>query len=199
MIKNIYDTKLPLNWSERCSTEYNFSVADAHFDKICYVIFKAVAGLLSNTKSKTEPTTFVLDNLGKEVANATVEFIADDNDSANGSWTLSWSFDSEDIPTNAKKIYLSDINTHPYFNAAGTAKYGLSFASSADLVAVVTCTIEEIRKYLDENAKEGDIVGVEMPEVFEAKVTIENGVKVFSIEPAGEIKMNIKDDSAIEK
>ena len=39
----------------------------------------------------------------------------------------------------------------------------MTFASSGDLIAVVSCTLEEIKKYLDENAKEGDIVGIEMP------------------------------------
>ena len=199
MIKNIYDTKLPITWSDRCNNEFNYSVAEAHFDKVCFIIFKAVAGLLSNAKNKSNPTTFIVDYLGKEIASATVEYFADENDAANGSWAMSWSFDPEDIPANATKIYLTNADCHPYFNGAGSAKYGMTFASSGDLIAVVSCTLEEIKKYLDENAKEGDIVGIEMPEVFQARVTVENGVKVFSLEAAGEIKMDIKDDSSIEK
>jgi len=199
MIKNLYDTKLPLTWSERCNNEFNYSVSEAHFDKVCFIIFKAVAGLLSNVKSKKQPTTFVFDYLGKEIASATVEYFADENDAANGSWAMSWSFDPEDISADANKLYLSNVDTHPYFNGAGANKYGMTFNSSGDLIAIVACTLEEIKKYLDENAKEGEVVGVEMAEVFQARVTVENGVKVFSIEPAGEIKMDIKDDSSIEK
>ena len=198
-IKNLFDTKLPFNWTERCSQELNYSVAEAHYDKIVYVIFKAVTGLLSNAKSKSEPTTFVFDNMGKEVANATVQYFADEDDTAAGTWSIVWSFDSEDIPANAKKIFLTNVDTHPYFNGAGTAKYGLSFYSDGDLVAIVNVTLEELKKYLEENAKEGEVVGVEVPNVVQARVTVENGVKVFAIEPAGEIKMDIKDDSVSEK
>ena len=202
MVKNLYDTKLPLVWTQRCNNEFNYAVAEAHYEKLCFIAFKAITSYLSRLKSKENPITFIVDSYGKEVVCATVEYFADekDNDSAEGSWTLTWSFDTEDIPANTKKYYLSnDTQSHTFFDMIGAHMYGMTFSSPGDLINTVSSAFEEIKKYLDENAKENDIVGVELPEVFQARVTVENGVKIFSIEPAGEIKMLIKDDASIEK
>jgi hypothetical protein len=54
-------------------------------------------------------------------------------------------------------------------------------------------------KWLDENAKMDEEVTIEQDGVFQARVGIEAGQKVFSLEPAGEIKMLIKDDASVEK
>ena len=51
----------------------------------------------------------------------------------------------------------------------------------------------------NENASEKEEVGVELDGVFQARVAVEDGKKVFAIEPAGEIKVLIKDDASIEK
>ena len=77
-------------------------------------------------------------------------------------------------------------------------KYGLQWE---DINAINECTrylIQQIKNWLDANAVEGEEVGVEMDGVFQASVAIENGEKVFSIVPDGEIKKLIKDDAAIE-
>ena len=60
-------------------------------------------------------------------------------------------------------------------------------------------TLEEIKKYLDENAKEGETVGVKLDGIFQARVAIENGIKVFALEADGLIKVLVKDDEAIAK
>ena len=57
----------------------------------------------------------------------------------------------------------------------------------------------QLHKWLDENAKEDMVESIELDGVFTARVGVEDGVKVFSIEPHGEIKNLIKDDAAIEK
>ena len=40
---------------------------------------------------------------------------------------------------------------------------------------------------------------VEQDAIFQARVAVENGEKVFAIEPAAEIKVLIKSDAMIEK
>jgi hypothetical protein len=59
--------------------------------------------------------------------------------------------------------------------------------------------LSQIKKWLDENAKEGEETVIECPGLFQARVGIEGGEKVFAIEADGEIKNIIKDDAAIEK
>ena len=56
----------------------------------------------------------------------------------------------------------------------------------------------QIKNWLDNNAVEGEEVGVYADGIFQASVVVENGEKIFSIVPDGEIKKLIKDDAAIE-
>ena len=56
----------------------------------------------------------------------------------------------------------------------------------------------QLRKWLDENTKSSEEALIELDGVFQARGAIEGGEKVFAIEPAGEIKILIKDDAAIE-
>ena len=58
---------------------------------------------------------------------------------------------------------------------------------------------EQLKKWLDENAAENEIVTIELDGVFQARVSVEGGEKVFAFEADGEIKNLIKDDAAIEK
>ena len=51
---------------------------------------------------------------------------------------------------------------------------------------------------LDKNAKVEEEVDIVQPGLFIARVAIEDGVKVMSIEPGDKTKQLIKDDSAIE-
>ena len=78
-------------------------------------------------------------------------------------------------------------------------KYGMQFKSDAMLVDCLTYALIQLKKWLDENAKEGAEVMVEQDAIFQARVAVENGEKVFAIEPAAEIKVLIKSDAMIEK
>ena len=72
-------------------------------------------------------------------------------------------------------------------------------ASVESIYETTKYVLKTIRKWLDENAVDKEERGVELDGVFEARVAVEEGgEKVMSIEPAGEIKKLIKDDSAIE-
>ena len=57
----------------------------------------------------------------------------------------------------------------------------------------------QLKKWLDENAKEGVEVKIEQDGIFQARVAVENGEKVFAVEADGEVKNLIKDDTADEK
>jgi hypothetical protein len=74
----------------------------------------------------------------------------------------------------------------------------MAFKDVSAITEINRYLLVQIKKWLDENAKEGEEVGVEEPGIFQASVVVENGEKVFSLVPEGEIKKLIKDDSAIE-
>ena len=75
----------------------------------------------------------------------------------------------------------------------------MRFEDVAALIDCLACALIQLKKWLDENAKEGVETSIELDGFFQARVTVENGEKVFALEPAGEIKNLIKDDAAIEK
>lgn len=196
----LFDTTLPQNFSKGLFEEKNYDLAPEHTDKITYTVFTATADLLNNVKSKERPASFVFDRIdGSVIAAAIVQYFPNEDESKPGNWSLVWTFDEADIPENALRISLKDTQTHSYYRAIAGDKWGMKFKDPACLTTLLTYVLEQVYKWLDENAAEGKEVSVEQEAVFQARVAVENGEKVFALEPAGEIKMLIKDDAAIEK
>lgn len=197
---NLFDSTLPQNYSKGLLEDKYYDIAPEHTDKFAYTLFTATANLLSFAKSKDHPTTFefyTVDN--RFVAAAIVEFFENEDPNKPGNWSLVWTFYENDVPTNANRINIKDVDTHSYFRSVAGDKYGIRFVNTECLVNTMTYLLEQIKKWLDENAKEGEEVCVTQDSIFQARVVVENGEKVFALEPAGEIKMLIKEDASIEK
>ena len=192
-------TNLPHNISHGLYHELSYDVAEAHVDKLFYTLMFGAASILNDIKSKEAPSVLIINNIkGKSVAAAIVEYF--DNGDKPGNWSLRWTFDPEDIPeTTATKVDLLNPNTQPHFRAVAGEKYGMGFHDSTAIVVLLTYCIEQLYKWLDENAKEGETVEIELDGIFQAKVEVIDGVKVFALDPAGEVKTIIKDDASIEK
>lgn len=190
------DTNLAHNLSEILYNEKYYTVAEAHADKLFVILFNGIAETLKDNKDKTIPTTFIIDELdGKFIAGCTLEYF----DGNPGNWSLTWTFDENDVPANAKKVQLQNDLTHHYFRIVAIEKFGIKFLDRSAMTCLMTCCVEQLYKWLDENAKEGEEVGIELDSVFKAWVEVKDGKKIFAVEPAGEIKTLIKDDAAIEK
>jgi hypothetical protein len=188
-------TNLPHNISHGLYHEKGYDLAETHIDKIFYVLFYGAANLLKDNKTKEAPTTFVINELnGKAIAGATVEYFEDGNN-----WSLVWTLDPDEIPENAVKLDLQNDLTHSYFRTVSGEKFGMKFHDRTTLVTLLTYSVEQLYKWLDENAKEGSTVEIELDGVFKATVEVVDGKKVIAIDPAGEVKTIIKDDSGIEK
>ena len=194
------DSTLPQNFSKCLFEEKNYDLAAEHTDKFSYVLFTAVSNLLNGAKSKERPTSFEFETIdGNLVAAAICQYFPNEDPEKPGNWSLVWTFDKADIPENCNRISLKDPQTHSYFRSIAGDKYGIRFKTPESLVSLMTIILEQIHKWLDENAKENEEVSIEQDAVFQARVAVEGGQKVFALEPAGEIKMLIKDDAAIEK
>ena len=194
-----YSTNLAHNISHGLYNEKGYDVAETHIDKLFYTIFYGVSSVLKDNKSKDAPTTFLITEIsGKPVAAATVEYFEGEGNNP-GNWSLVWTFNPEDIPANTVKLELQNDLTHSDFRAIAGDKYGMTFRDRTCIITLITFCVEQLYKWLDENAKEGEVVEIELEGVFTAKVEVVDGSKVFVIDPAGEVKTLIKDDSAIEK
>ena len=182
-------------FEEKCS-----DLAPEHTDKMFDVIFTGTANLLNQAKSQDKPTAFTFRKIdGSLIAAALVQFFPNEDKSNPGNWSLVWTFDEADIPENSLKIDFSDTQTHSYFRQVAGEKYGMRFEGVTELVDCLTYALTSLKKWLDENAKEGSETSVELDGFFQARVAVENGEKVFALEADGEIKNLIKDDAAIEK
>lgn len=192
-------TNLAHNVAHGLYNEKGYDVGETHVEKLYYTLFYGVAHVLKDNKSKEAPTTFTITELsGKPVAAATVEYFEGEGNNP-GNWSLVWTFNPDEIPENGVKFDLQNDLTHSYFRSIAGDKYGMRFRDRTAVVALMTYIVEQLYKWLDENAKEGEVVEIELDNIFTAKVEVVDGVKVFAVDPSGEVKTIIKDDSAIEK
>ena len=196
----LFDTQMPQMYSKALFEEKCTDLAPEHTGKMLDVVFTGTANLLNQAKSKDKATVFTFRKInGDLIAAAMVRFFENEDTNNPGNWSLVWTFDDADIPEGALTIDLSDSQTHSYFRAVAGEKYGMRFEDTAAMTDCLTYALIHVKKWLDENAKEGAEVSLEFDGFFQARVAIENGEKVFAIEPDGEIKNLIKDDAAIEK
>lgn len=196
----LFDTQLPQMYSKGLFEEKCLDLAPEHTDKMLDIVLTGTANILNHNKSKDKATAFTFKlPTGVLVAAAIVRFFENEDKSNPGNWSLVWTFDEADIPEGSITIDIADVQTHSYFIAAAGEKYGIQFEDTGSLVNCLVYVLMQLKKWLDENVKEGTDVSVEMDGFFQARATVENGVKIFALEPAGEIKMLIKDDAAIEK
>ena len=167
--------------------------------KVADALFTGVSNVLAQKKSKDKPAAFVFDELnGNFIMGADVEYHKGKDAKDPGNYSYVWTFNKEDVPDKAVVVRLTDPEVKPIFNMYTINKYNFSTDEKC-IVTVYLFMAKMISKWLTDNASESDINGVELEEVFQARVGVENGVVVKSIEPVGEIKVLIKDDASIEK
>ena len=199
----ILESNLASNISKGLMEDKDYDLAPEYIPRLFKIAFFGVSYLLAAKRKESntdKPVAFIIDDsFGKVVACAILQKIDGVDETLPDSWNLVWSFDPADVPENADVAHLSHSGTHPFFETVAAKRCNSEFKSSAHLINLITYIFEMLRKWLDENANESEIVSIEQDGVFEARVAVEDGVKVFAIEPSGEVKIVIKDDTAIEK
>lgn len=200
-IQNLMETSLPEMYTQKLFNEKNKDLAAEHTDKISYVLFGAVSEILKSIQSKEHPVVYLFERLdGSIISAAILRYFKNENAEAPGNWSFVWTFEPNDIPDNAVKISIKDEKqSHSYFRAIAGDKWGMKFKSAENLIVLMNTFLEVLYAWLDENAKEDEEVVIKQDTVFKARVGIENGVKVMSIEPMGEVKKDIKNDVMLEQ
>ncbi|MBR6289158.1 MAG: hypothetical protein IKR19_07485 [Acholeplasmatales bacterium] len=199
-MRKLSDTDLPDHFSRRLFTERGLDLGAEHLYKVYDSAVTGIANLLKHSKSMERPTAYIIkrfDNLF--VVGCVVQYFPNTDDDNPGNWSMVWTFNEADIPENALKIEISNPDTHSYIVAVAGEKYGMRYPDDAAFLGTNIVAFQELKQWLDENAKEGEEVGIEVEGLFQARVAVENGEKVFAMEADGEIKNIIKDDAAIEK
>jgi hypothetical protein len=196
----LFDTVLPEMYSKYLFEEKNTDLSSEFTDMLSDTLFTGTANILASCKSMEHPVAFTFTKLdGSFVAASIVQYFKNEDKDNPGNWSLVWTFDEKDVPESALKIDFNDPQASSYFAGSAGSKYGIRFESTASMINCLLGFLVCLKKYLDENAKEGAEVSVEQDGVFQARVVVENKEKVFALEVDGEIKNLIKDDKAIEK
>ena len=201
MQKQIFDTSFPENYSRGLYDEFNYDLNATYTGMIADVVFSSIASVLSAMKSMDHPTAFIVDKTSNVfVAAAVAQYFPNEEDPKKpGNWSLTFTFNENDIPENATTFRLTDSQIHSHFRSIAADKYHFQFSTPESIIIMPSYFFAQLYKWLDENAKEGEEVCIEYEGVFQARVAVEGGEKVFAIEPDGEIKVLIKDDAAIQK
>lgn len=195
---NLFETTLPQNYSKDLFENFNYDLAADHTDKVFYILFNGASEILSTIKSKDRPAAVTFETINNTfVAGALVQLLVDEATNTE-KWNLVWTFDESDLPDNTFRVTVKDAQTHPYFRAVAGDKYGMKFTDASCLITLLTDALVQLKKWLDENAAENKEVSIEIEGICQARVAVENGEKVFAIEPDGLVKKLIKDDASIE-
>jgi hypothetical protein len=196
----LMESQIPQNYSTGLYSEKDYDVSPDFTNTLADILFTGVAMCLGDVKDRKFPSVFVFEENNSDfIAAAIVEYFENEDDpSKPGNWNYTWTWYKDDVPANSKIYRTTQSELSSYFRGVSQGKYGMAFRDVAGITEVNRYFLIQVKKWLDENAKEGEEVGVEEPGIFQASVVIEDGEKVFSLVPEGEIKKLIKDDSAIE-
>lgn len=114
-----------------------------------------------------------------------------------GNWYLEMTFDAEDLnDCDVQADNHSDAFAR-CFTVQINEVVGGRFRDYTMGFNVSITAIDEIVKFLDANAREGEEVELTLSGIFTATVVVEDGEKVMSIVPGSYVKQKIKNDSAL--
>lgn len=97
-----------------------------------------------------------------------------------------------------KMLYSSDA-FKAIFDKVAYDVAGIQFQHQTYMFDACLLVVDTLLQVLDREAKEGEIVDIELPGYFTASVSVEDGEKIFAITPDGHMKQIIKDDTALDK
>lgn len=195
-MKNFMETAIPDNFAKALAQEKQYELSASHADKIATILFVATSECLKNLKSKEKPAVFkFIDIRGELIAAAIVSYHANEDENQPGNWTYVWTFDPADIPDNATVVDITQSMTHNYFVSVAGSKYHMSFEGERAIIELVNTMLIYISKWLQDNAKEGETIGVTLDGIFEARAEVEDGEVVKALEVIGETKAIIKNDN----
>ena len=120
-----------------------------------------------------------------------------DGDEDKGNWSLEFTLNEEDLD-NIETIH--DNFNDAFFMVANKEVYNANngrFKSSKHCTDLFCELIDVLVNYLDDNAKQDDVLEVEVPGVFVASVGVEKGKKVMGIVPGEIIRQIVKSDDIL--
>jgi hypothetical protein len=179
-----------------------YAIGPANVAKVASSLFGGVSEFLSAVKNTSIPKGLIFAGLdGSFIAGAKVEYIknSDDSDPAAGHWNYSWTTISSDMNDSDNIIVSQDIRIYDYFASNAFKHFHMRFVDAPTCITMMTTLVEMIIHFIRENTKPNDGATLVLDGVFKAFGEVESDGSVsVAIIPDGDMKVLIKDDSAIQ-
>jgi len=202
MEKKFKETSIPEDYS-KALVEQGLLVGPSHVYRIAIVLFHGVSSCLGAMKNPSVPKAIVFRSLDHSfLAGAKVEYIKNEDDPTNpasGRWDYTWTFYEDDLKGADCIEAVSNSLVASYFVASGLQLYNMRFNDAETSIVLVTFMLEMIIAWLKENVSETEDATLTLDGVFKATSTMDKGKVEMGIVPDGEMKVLIKDDSAIQE
>ena len=177
-------------------------------ERIVKAFIASTSAYLSKVKvaKSDEATALILtDTAGNFKFAAIVEYHEnEENPEEPGNWSYIMSVDPKSVEnlekakTVKKLLYTSDA-FKAVFDKVAYDVASIQFQHQTYMFDACLLVVDTLVQVLDREAKEGEVVDIELPGYFTASVSVEDGEKVFAITPDGHQKSIIKDDTALDK
>ena len=180
--------------------DQGFAFAAANVEKMANILFNASALYLKEVKNVNKPAAFVVENLDGSLIFAAVCKYHEGTDGNPGSWSLSYTFDPEDLKDcNVGK--LTDALVYPILAKYATEKFGMLFEVYEGAICLFTILSKCIVQFLEDNAckaTDDEPFQVVLDGIFVGTSGMEKGEVIKAIEADGSIKRLVKDDDILE-
>ena len=199
MVKKFKETSIPELYCKALA-ERLLNLGPEHAEKIYTVLFDAVTEALSKFKDQNSKKGIAFRTMdGSFIAGATISYVGDgSDDSATGQWNYSWTVDEKDMEDVCDPIDIrSNSLMNQMFTQVGLRLYSFKFYDGDVAATMMNFCMETLINWLRDNAKDGEVLTIELEGVFNASVEVVDGEIEIGIVPDGKVKQLIKDDLAI--
>ena len=202
MEKKFKETSISEDYS-KCLSAQHYLIGPSHVWRIPTILFHGASMYLAAVKNTATPKALVFRAVdGRFLAAAKVCYIPNNDDPTNpaaGQWSYTWTTDEDNI----KDCDCCDVSNNAmivqFFTTAGINLYNLKFAGPDVCITMMVEMVEFIIKWLKENVTAEEPVTLIQDGVFRSDAAVdENGEINIGIIPDGQMKVLIKDDSAIQ-
>lgn len=192
-------TSIPVNFTTKATAQgYQWDPSDV--ETVFKGLMISLGSFLADKKSKTAKTAIkVQDTSGPLLLAGIVEYHEGIDEETPGNYSFTLTNNAEDLEGIQNIFDISNMGFEQVALFVAFNDMKMQFGNYAHLHKLFVFACQCLTEWLDEQAKEGEVVDIEVPGYIVASVGIEDGAKVMSFTVGSNCKVLIKDDASIEK
>ena len=194
MKTNLNESSIPQNYSQAAFTrsQHPLKIDSIHVYKIYEIMIHAISDFLAAQLNEFDKVAISLEgDKGFNLAALVTKHKEDDAETGNNSYV----FTTNPADLEGAKVFkLNEPAFIQMASAVAHSKHAMVMSQLFYLEIMFSTAAYLLLDWLDTNASENEVVEIELPGYFLAKVAVENGEKMFEVLPIGEMKTKIKTD-----